>query len=194
MSREIKIILAVFGGLFALAILAVVALVVSLPMLAKSVVHNGANDPTAARRVAAKIATFDIPRGYHIGATSDMGLTQIVTLLPNGPGHATFRMQLQGTLVPSGNESSVQGMKMGMNFVTRLAGSCDLKDDGTDEVDVRGVHVKLSVLDCPGGKFPFRIETGVFPGNAPQATITAMGFSGADFDTNALHALLRSVR
>jgi hypothetical protein len=39
-----------------------------------------------------------------------------------------------------------------------------------------------------------RIEIGDFPGNANQATITAMGLEGTDFDTKALHELLTSVR
>jgi hypothetical protein len=39
-----------------------------------------------------------------------------------------------------------------------------------------------------------RVETGNFPGNAPQATVSAMGIQGQGFDEKALRELLQSVR
>jgi hypothetical protein len=191
MSREIKILLIVLGSLVGIAVIGVVALVLALPHLLNSFAQSGRADPVAARRTAAKIATFEIPRGYRIETASDLGLTQVVTIVPRRGPHGSFSMQLQGTMTSSGT-ASVQGMKMGMGLAGHFM-PCDLKDEGTDDVVVRGVRVELSVMQCTSASFPFRIESGIFPGNAAQATITAMGIR-SDFDTKALHALLTSVR
>jgi hypothetical protein len=192
MSRELKIVLIVFGLFAALVIVSFVVLVIELPHMAKSIAQSG-RDPVAAKKTAEKIATFTLPPGYAYDTATDMGFTQIVSVAPSDPRQRGFRIQLQGSVVPSNDSSQVEGMKLGMGLVSRFA-QCDLKDDGTDDVTVRGVVVKLAVVDCPDGKIPMRIETGTFPGNAAHATITAMGIEGRDFDTTALHALLQSVR
>jgi len=192
MSRELKILLVIFGSLAALVVVSFVALIIALPHVAKSFAQSG-RDPVAARKTAEKIATFTLPPGYTYDTATDMGFTQIVSVVPKDARQRGFRMQLQGSLVPSNDNSQVEGMKIGMGLVSRFV-QCDLKDDGTDDVTVRGVHVKLSVVECPDGKLPLRIETGAFPGNAAHATITAMGIVGRDFDSAALHALLQSVR
>ncbi|MBD5633094.1 MAG: hypothetical protein IAI49_01345 [Candidatus Eremiobacteraeota bacterium] len=192
MSRELKIVLVIFGSLGGIALALVVVLALTLPHLMKTLAA-AQSDPAAVARTAAKIATFNVPKGYRIGNASDLGLTQIVTIVPVRPDRGGFQMQLQGSLVPSDGSSSVRGMKLGMGLVGRFA-HCDLRDGGTDDVLVRGVHLKLAVMECPHADLPFRIETGVFPGNAEQATITAMGFGGGEFDTKALHQLLASVR
>jgi hypothetical protein len=191
-SRELKIVLIVMASIVAIAFIGIFVLVLSLPRIAKALVHTGAEDPAAAKRVLAKIATVEIPRGFRIGTASDLGVTQIVTLVPSS-GDGGFQIQLQGSLAPTSADASVEGMKVGMNMMSGLT-KCDLKDDGIDEVTVRGVHVKLRVVDCPNSKYPFRMETGIFPGNAMQAQVTAIGVSGENFNTQALHELLTSVR
>ncbi len=192
MSRELKVVLIVMASVVAICFIAIFVLVISLPRIAKAIVHTGAEDPAAAKRVLAKIATLEVPRGFRIGTASDLGVTQIVTLVPVS-GDRGFQIQLQGSLAPTSTDASIEGMKVGMKMMSGLT-KCDLKDDGIDEVTVRGVRVKLRVVDCPGSKYPFRMETGLFPGNALQAQVTAIGVSGETFDTQALHDLLTSVR
>jgi len=192
MRREFKILLIVFGSLFGLLALGIIALVIAVTHYGPALVKGMSADPAAMKRTADKIATFDIPRGYRIVQATDLKITQTVMISPIPGRHSPFRIQLQGTAVPSGSGASVEGMKMGMGLMGRLTG-CDLKDDGFDDVAVRGVAVKLAVFRCTGSGLKMRVETGTFPGNAAQATITAIGVSGG-FDSDALHALLRSVR
>ena len=191
MKRELKILLIVFGSLFALLVIAVVGLVVLVVHYGPDIAKN-ATDPVAGRRTADKIATFTMPKGYRVATATDFKFSQVVSIEPVD-ADSSFRIQLQGTMVPSGNDSQVAGMKMGMGIVSKFA-NCDLKDDGVDNVVVRGVHVKLNVMQCSGTGLHMRVETGVFPGNAAQATVTAMGVAGNGFDVKALHALLESVR
>jgi hypothetical protein len=191
MSKELKIVVAIFGSLFALAIVAIVALAFALPHIAKNVLAS-ARDPVAAKRTAEKIATFTIPEGYKIQSAEDLSVTQLVTIVPTDGGPHAFQMQLRGAVVPSSGNTA-DAMKMGMSMMNVFV-KCDLQDGGVDPVVVRGVQVKLSVMRCANPKFPMRIEMGDFPGNANQATITAMGLDGSDFDTKALHELLTSVR
>ena len=192
MSKELKIVIAIFGSLFALAIIAIVALAFALPHIAKNVLANS-QDPVAIKRTAAKIATFTVPEVYKVAVAEDLGVTQMISIVPkDADAHAAFQIQLRGAVVPS-NTSTAEGMKLGMNMMNLFV-KCDLRDDGIDPVVVRGVHVNLTVMRCTNPKFPMRIESGDFPGNANQATIMAMGLDGSDFDTKALHALLASVR
>jgi hypothetical protein len=191
MSKELKIVLAIFGSLFALAVVAIVAFAFALPHLAKNLLASS-QDPVAVKRTADKIATFTIPAGYKVQAAEDLGVTQLVTIVPSNGGAHAFQIQLRGAVVPSSGNTA-QAMKMGMGMMNVFL-KCDLHDDGIDPVVVRGVRVKLNVMRCANPKFPMRIEIGDFPGNANQATITAMGLEGSDFDTKALHELLTSVR
>jgi hypothetical protein len=191
MSKELKIVLAIFGSLFALVIIALVAFALALPHIAKNLLASS-QDPAAVKRTSAKIATFTVPEGYEVRVAEDLGVTQLVTIVAKGAGRNGFQMQLRGALVPS-NASTADGVKLGMGMMNLFI-KCDLRDGGVDPVEVRGVQVKLRVMRCTNPKFPMRIEAGDFPGNANQATITAMGLEGSDFDTKALHELLTSVR
>jgi hypothetical protein len=193
MRREFKILLIVFGSLFGLLALGIIALVVALAHYGPALVKGMSADPAAMKRTADKIATFDVPRGYGIVQATDLKVTQTVMISPVPHRHGSFSIQLQGTTVPTSGNASVEGMKMGLGLMGRITG-CDLKDDGFDDVVVRGVQVKLAIFRCAGPGLNMRVETGSFPGNAAQATITAIGVLGPGFDSNALHALLRSVR
>jgi len=192
MRREYKILLIVFGSLFGVFLIAIVALVVFVahygPEIAKS-----ATDPVAAKRTAEKIATFDLPKGYHIGSAMDLKFSQLVSIVPNGRDDGGFQIQLQATMTPSSSDSQFAGTRAGLGLVSKFV-HCDLKDGGTDDIVVRGVTVKLNVLQCTGTGPHMRVETGTFPGNAPNATVSAMGIEGEGFDEKALRELLRSVR
>ncbi len=192
MKREYKILLIVFGSLFGAFLIAIVALVVFVAHYGPEIAKN-ATDPVAAKRTAEKIATFDIPKGYHIGSAVDFKFSQVVSIVPNGRDSSGFQIQLQAAMGPTRADSQLEGMKVGLGLVSNLI-RCDLKDGGTDDIIVRGVNVKLSVLQCAGTGPHMRVETGTFPGNAPQATVSAMGIQGQGFDEKALHELLQSVR
>jgi hypothetical protein len=191
MSKELKIVLAIFGSLFAVVVIALVAFAFALPHIAKNLLASS-QDPVAVRRTAAKIATFTIPAGYKVLSAEDLSVTQLVTIVPSGGGPHGFQIQLRGAVVPS-NANTADAMKMGLGMMNLFV-KCDLTDGGVDPIEVRGVNVKLRVMRCANPKFPMRVEVGDFPGNANQATITAMGLEGSDFDTKALHELLTSVR
>ena len=192
MSKELKIVAAIFGSLFALLVLAVVVIAIALPRFVKGM-DAASRDPVAIQKTAEKVATFTVPPGYVIESASDLGMTQMVQIAPaNREGHS-FTIQLRGSVVPSNADATVRGMKVAMGFMNSFV-HCDLRETAPDEVVVRGVHVKLNVMQCNNAKFPMRIESGTFPGNANEATVTAMSVGGADFDTKALHALLTSVR
>jgi hypothetical protein len=190
MSKELKIVLAIFGSLFALVIIALVAFALALPHIAKNLLASS-QDPAAVKRTANKIATFTIPAGYKVLSAEDLSVTQLVTIVPSS-GPRGFQIQLRGAVVPSSGNTA-DAMKMGLGMMNLFV-KCDLTEGGVDQVEVRGVQVKLRVMRCANPKFPMRIEIGDFPGNANQATITAMGLEGTDFDTKALHELLTSVR
>jgi hypothetical protein len=192
MRREYKILLIVFGSLFGLFLITIVALVVFVAHYGPEIAKNAA-DPVAAKRTAEKIATFDIPKGYHIGSAMDLKFSQLVSIVPNGRDDSGFQIQLQATMTPSRPDSQLEGAKIGMRLVSNFV-HCDLKDAGTDDIIVRGVDVKLNVLQCAGTGPHMRVETGDFPGNAPQATVSAMGIQGQGFDEKALRELLQSVR
>jgi hypothetical protein len=193
MRREFKILLIVFGSLFGLLALGIIALVIAVAHYGPALVKDMTADPVAMKRTADKIATFDVPPGYRISSATDLRITQTVMIVPAQGRRNAFNIQLQGTAVPSDRNASVAGMKMGLGLMGRFTG-CDLKDDGVDDVAVRGVPVKLAVFECTGRGMKVRVETGTFPGNAAQATIVATGYLDHGFDSNALHALLRSVR
>jgi len=193
MRREFKILLIVFGSLFGLLALGIIALVIAVAHYGPALVKDMTADPAAMKRTADRIATFDVPPGYRILSATDLKITQSVMIVPAHGRRGSFNIQLQGSAVPSDRSSSIAGMKIGLGLMGRFTG-CDLKDDGVDDVTVRGVPVKLAVFNCTGRGMKMRVETGTFPGNAAQATVTAIGVSGDGFDSNALHALLRSVR
>jgi hypothetical protein len=191
MKRELRFVAIVFGSLFALVVIAVVAFAVVVSRYAPELARNAA-DPVAAKRTAAKIATFDVPRGYRIASAIDLALAQTVMIRPVDRGSGTFQIQLQGTKMPSG-DSQLMGARTGMSIAARFL-ACNLHDDGTDDVPIRRTVVKFAVMQCKGARGPMRIETGIFLGNAEQVTVTAIGIGVGSFDVDALHELLRSVR
>jgi hypothetical protein len=189
MSKEVRIIFAIFGGLGALLVAGIVALIFALPHLAKNVV---AADSKAQASVAAKIATFQIPPGYRILTATDLGISQNVTIGREGARRGGFTIQLIGQKLPASSSDAEAGESIGLNLVTAFV-KCDFKDLPDDVVKIRGKDVHFHVRACAGGAIPMRIESGTIVGNDPFTRVVAAGLN-EDFDNEALHALLGSVR
>jgi hypothetical protein len=148
------------------------------------------NDPAFAKRTAAKIAAFALPKGYRIKNAVDMGIQQQVDIVPEGD--ADFRISLQGgysSLDPD-TRAQIMGSALG---VAGKAIACNFVSQPDDDVTVGGSVAKLHVRACPGSALPFRIEAGAVPVRSGSVLVTALG-SVADFDTSGLHALIRSMR
>jgi hypothetical protein len=184
-----RVLLIVIGSLAALALLSILALILILPRVAHALVATQ-SDPAALARTAHKIATFDVPAGYHIVSASDLGLAQTVMIAPDN-GLGTFRIQLQGSSFPT-PASQDQGAKIGAALFGKLV-HCDLRNGEPDTLKLRKETVVLNVMSCPAGSGPIsKMLLGTFTGNDPTVRIMAVG--GQDFDLGAVNALLKSVR
>jgi len=191
MSKELRILLIVFGSLIGVCVIAFGALLFMLPRLMHNMVAASDN-PAAMQRTASKIATFVVPAGYRIRSAMDLTVTQTATLAPIERGKA-FQIQLQGMSIPASDSSQDQGASLGLKMTAGIL-HCELQPDREASYIVRGQVIKLHVMACnPKGGRGLKVEYGTFPGNAATARITATGFGG-DFDDGALRALLRSVR
>jgi hypothetical protein len=185
-----RVLLIVIGSLAGLALLAIVALIVILPRLAHALVATQ-SDPAAIARTAHKIATFDVPAGYHIVTATDLSVIQTVMIAPDDRSRS-FSIQLQGSSVPSAAASQDQGAQIGAAVFGKLV-HCDLKNTESDTLKVRKETVVLNVMSCPNGTGPIsKMLFGTFTGNDPSVRIMAVG--GRDFDLDAVNALLKSVR
>jgi hypothetical protein len=148
------------------------------------------NDPAAAKRTAAKIAAFDVPKGYRLKNAVDMGIQQQIDIVPEG--HSDFRISLQGGYSSLDPDTRAQIMGSTLSVAGR-AFACNAVSLPDDDVTAGGSVVKLHVRACPDAKVPFRIEAGAVPVRSGSVLVTALGV-GTDFDTTALHALIRSMR
>jgi hypothetical protein len=184
MSRPVKIILFAF----ALFVAVVAAGIAGLIFVGKSLMQD-TTDPATERRIAAKLATFTVPPGYHISHALDFVSRQEIELSPNDP-HSSFKIKLTGGS-GLGNDPSAQsaGVDIGLRLVGGFA-KCDFAAQPDDHVVVAGVPTTLQVRACPQAAVPMRIETGTLP---HAVLLTALG-AGQNFDTAGLHALLRSFK
>jgi hypothetical protein len=148
------------------------------------------NDPAFAKRTAAKIATFDVPKGYRLKNAVDMGVQQQVDVVPEGAGD--FRISLQGGVSSLDPDTRAQIMGSALE-VAGKAFACNFASLPDDDVSVGGSVAKLHVRACPRARIPFRIEAGAVPVRSGSVLLTALGVTG-DFDESALHALIRSMR
>jgi hypothetical protein len=191
MSNELRALAIVFGVLAGLVVLGFVGLAIAFGVFVKHVASMP-RDPAALRRTAAKIATFDIPRGYEIAGANDFGFTLTASLRPVNRFSA-FRIQLQGTNLPTTGNSQSTGATLGMTFMERLIG-CAPGAAGTIEVTVRHARQPLSVMRCTrkNGE-TMEAEFISFPGNVASVTLSAVGTS-RDFDEAAVRELLASVK
>ncbi len=194
MSRELRIVLIVFGSIVGLIALAVLALVLLLPQFARRVVATQ-RDPAAMARTAAKIARFDLPRGYRFASAVDVLFATVVVVVPTGPKPAFF-IQLQSVNVPrpSSDAETRSALLTGLASGLRTTSQCrPFEKTGVDHAIVRGRPIELDVFTCRSGTRELRAEAGAFAAESPNAIVMAVGPRDR-FDRNALLALLRSVR
>ena len=191
MSKEVRTLLIVFGVLAGLVVLGFAGLAIAFGVLVKHVA-SAPRDPAALRRTVGKIATFDIPRGYEISSANDFGFSQTASLRPVNR-HSAFRIQLQGSALPSSGDSQTTGTALGMTFAERLLG-CQPGAATTVQVTVRHAREPLHVMRCTrqNGEAT-QVEFITFAGNVPTVSLSALG-TGKDFDEAAVRELLASVK
>jgi hypothetical protein len=191
MSKDLKVILIIFGSLFVLVLAAAGVGVVAISHFARGAIVNS-HDPSAMARTAAKIARFTLPPGYRIRSAMDFGLSQSATIAPIGRGRL-FRIQLSTTTLKT--ESSGPALDAGTavtGFFSKLAG-CDLKPQPEEQFVVRGETIPFRVMGCDLASQKSRIEMGIVKGSTWNVQVIATGFAG-DFDDGALRRLLSSFK
>ncbi len=189
MNREWKIVLIVFGSLFALLVVAAAGVVVLGSKMANTIAQE--QNPAAMSATAAKIAHFTVPRGYSIVAASDIGLQQTVTLAPDRSDRRGFTLQLQTSRLGDDPKATAEGMSIALGLAAKIV-RCTPHAQ-VDRIALHDRTIEFAALACEGGTRPLRIETGVFPRSPNAVTVIATGLGGA-FDRDALVALLRSMR
>ena len=183
-----KVVAIVFGSLFVLLVIAGIGVAYALSRASMGITRN--DDPAAKRATAAKIATFDVPRGYRIATATDFGLQQSVTLEREDRRHDGFNIRLQGTTLPSDPKTNAASMRFALGLAARVV-RCE-PHETTDEIRANGNVVVLESIACDGTT-SLRMETGTMRIGTRTVTIIASGLSGA-FDRDALVALVRSMR
>ena len=187
MSKEWRVVLIVFGCLFAAIAIALVA----LGFLVVRLVHSSfAPSPAKMLATAHKIATFEVPAGYKIKRAFDFGFQQTVVIVPSNGG--SFRIQLQGSVIPISDQQQQQGAESGFALASRLLGCTD-SASSAEQLTVKHQVVHISVLDCKKGGLPIRSEFATFAANDPSVSLTATGLVD-EFDDSAVRSLLKSIR
>ena len=188
MNREMKVIAIVFGSLFVLLVITGIGVAYAISRASAGIARD--DDPAAMRRTAAKIATFDVPRGYRIATATDFGVQQTITLEGEGRRHLGFMIQVQGTTLPSDPKTNAASMRFALGLAARVM-RCEPRET-LDEIRAKGAVVEFEAMACDGTT-SLRMETGSMPVGQHAVTIIATG-RGGRFDRDALVALVRSMR
>jgi len=191
MSKDVKILVIVFGSLAGLVVLAFVG---AVAFIAISVSHQvGASSAGSKAASAAKIAHFTLPPGYRYELAMDMAFVNTVVIARTG-ARQSFLIQLQGMAVPPTSASEDQLEKsMEQGFI---GASCTSTGNATEETlkTASGKTVVLRKVSCSGGRAAGRvIEYGRIPSTYPIAMISAIGTQDT-FDHAALREIVTSIR
>lgn len=188
MNREMKVLAIVFGSLFVLLVIAGIGVAYAISRASAGIARD--DDPAAMRRTAAKIATFDVPRGYRIATATDFGVQQSITLEGEGRRHLGFMIQVQGTTLPSDPKTNAASMRFALGLAARVM-RCE-PHETLDQIRAKGNVVDFEAMACDGTT-SLRMETGSMRVGPHAVTIIATG-RGGRFDRDALVALVRSMR
>ena len=183
-----KAVAIVFGSLFVLLVIAGIGVAYAISRSSAGISRD--DDPAAMRATAAKIARFDVPRGYRIATATDFGVRQSVTLERDDRGRDGFRIQLQGTTLPSDPSTNAASMRFALGLAARVM-RCE-PHENVDRIRAKANVVAFAAMACDGTT-SLRMETGAMRLGSRTVTIMATGRRGA-FDRNALVALVRSLR
>jgi hypothetical protein len=191
MSKELRVLAIVFASLAGLVVLGFVALAIAFGVFVKHIA-SAPRDPAALLRTAHKIANFDVPPGYEIASATDLGFSLNATLRPIGR-HSAFRIELQGSAIPTSGDSQANGTALGMALAERLLG-CTPGPARTVDVLLRHARKPMRVTRCTtkSGEST-QVDFITFSGNVPTVSLSAVG-SGGDFDEPAVRALLASLK
>jgi hypothetical protein len=187
-NREMKVVTIVFGSLFALLVIVGIGVAYAISRASAGIAVT--EDPAAMRRTAAKIARFDVPRGYRIATATDFGVQQSITLEGAGRRHPSFMIQMQGTTLPSDPKTNAASMRFALGLAARVM-RCE-PHDTLDEIRANGNDVVFEAMACEGIR-SLRMETGSMRVGPHTVTIMATGRDGR-FDRDALVALVGSMR
>ena len=183
-----KVVAIVFGSLFVLLVIAGIGVAYAISRTSAGIARL--DDPAAMRATAAKIATFDVPRGYRIATATDFGVQQSVTLERADSARDGLRIQLQGTTLPSDPKTNTASMRFALGLAARVM-RCE-PHENVDRIRAKANVVAFAAMACDGTT-SLRMETGAMRLGSRTVTIMATGRRGA-FDRNALVALVRSLR
>jgi len=192
MSRNVKIVVAVVGGLLLLGCLAVLVTgALGARFLGQAV------NPDNAREVAAKIAAYELPPGYHEVMGLDVMGTQMVMIAPEGltsgddAGAAAAMVIMMMQTPEMGNADQMREQLLAQ--LSRSTGAGDFQVVDTRDATVRGKPVTLEVAegtDRDGRQT--RMVSGVFQGLGGPAMI--MGLAPAErWDGTAFQELIESM-
>ncbi len=189
-NREMRTVAIIFGSLFALLVIAGIAVLVLGARVATNIAPG---DPAAMQRTAERIARFTVPHGYHIASATNLGIQQSVTLVRDGAAAAGagYTLQLQRSSAPSDAQSTGDAMGFAIGLAARVV-HCE-PHPSVDRIARQGQAIAFRAIACDGAKHSLRIETGVLAYGSGTLTIVASGLGGS-FDRGALVALVRSIR
>jgi hypothetical protein len=186
-----KILLIVFGSIFGLMLIAVIAIAILVGVYGKKMLANATN-PANERATAAKIADFTLPVGFHITTATDMGIAQTVLIGPIDRKSDSMRLQLTGQHLPSSDPDKLAGsVESSLTFTEKLV-QCDLKEQPDDTIAVSGETIRLRVLRCDHSPRPLTFEIGIIKAKASTVQITASNVTSAR-DHAALVSFVKSI-
>ncbi len=196
MSRNMKIVLAVVGGLLLLGCLA------ALAMGALGARFFGqAMDPAKAREIALEVTDYELPSGYReMMGFSIMG-AKMALIAPEGMVTATgggmpdnlliMLMQAPAAAADAADMREQMLQNMGSRFGM---GGSDMKQVGTQAAVIRGQSVTLDVSEgATGDGTEVRMLSGVFEGKGGPSLVAIVAPIAA-WDQTAVDAFLASMR
>ncbi len=171
MSRELKIVLGVVGGLIVACCLIFGALFLILPRVAERFVETAfTEDSEQAAEVAQSILDYELPDGYSEKMAMSFAGMKMVMITPDMVAKeketGLFFMLMQ---FPSGAQVNEKEMQRRMEEAyAEQTGQSDLQMDvvDTDEVIINGETVTLTITEgTDSSGESVRQVTGVFPAN-----------------------------
>lgn len=133
MSRTLKIVLGVIGGLL---VLCLCALVVGGVFLGKTIASAVKSDPVAARAEAASIADFSMPAGYGSKGFSFSLSSYKIAAFTSEQGGMLMLMSLPAGTSQAENEQMVQ--QIGSSLGSSVGQGSAFTETGRREITVRG--------------------------------------------------------
>ena len=179
-----KVLAIVLGSIVGLVLLAVVAIVILTPIVAKKYFAN-ATDPKTERATAAKIAQFVVPPGFGIANAVDLGITQSVTIAPLDRSRYSLIVQLTSQHVEIDDAKTLLDRETTSVQLADKLNGCDLQQLPDDTIDRQGKREALRTFSCERRGTPLHVELALIKAKASSVQLVA-----TDVRTPADHAAL----